>query len=137
MQDFWNWNSETGRTIECKSTQCFNWIVKVIIAFRYRLLAIDHGMFSFIDVQHGDWPVVLVTNPKNSLFLIPHKEDLNVIKNSTHIRILAFSLSDIAVVELKINNEDWNMCQHRGGPLFVREWNPNDYSEGLHKILVI
>lgn len=41
----------------------------------YRLAAIDHGMFSFVDVQHGQWPVVLVTNPKNALYHLPDKED--------------------------------------------------------------
>merc|ERR1719284_823595 len=32
---------------------------------RYRLLAVDNGVLSFVDIKHGDWPVVLVTNPKN------------------------------------------------------------------------
>lgn len=41
----------------------------------YRLAAIDHGMFTFVDVQHGQWPVVLVTNPKNALYHLPGKEN--------------------------------------------------------------
>lgn len=56
--------------------------------FRYRLMAIDHGLLSFIDVTHREWPVVLVTNPKHSLFRIPGKENFDVIRNSTHIRFV-------------------------------------------------
>lgn len=51
---------------------------------RFRLGAIDHGLFSFIDTHHNDWPIVLVTNPKNYLFNIPHREHPNLQKgNST------------------------------------------------------
>lgn len=49
-------------------------------------MAIDHGLLSFVDVTHRDWPVVLITNPKHSLFLIPGKENYDIIMNSTHIR---------------------------------------------------
>lgn len=42
---------------------------------RYRVAAIDHGVFSFVDVLHGQWPVILITNPKHSLFQIPHRRE--------------------------------------------------------------
>lgn len=45
---------------------------------RFRLGAIDHGLFSFIDTHHNDWPTVLVTNPKNYVFNIPHREHPNL-----------------------------------------------------------
>ena len=32
----------------------------------YRLFAVDHGVFTFADVKHGEWPVVLVTFPSSS-----------------------------------------------------------------------
>lgn len=41
----------------------------------YRVAAIDHGLFSFVDVQHGVWPVILITNPKHSLFQIPRRNE--------------------------------------------------------------
>lgn len=31
---------------------------------RYRVAAFDHDVFSFVDVKAGEWPVILVTNPK-------------------------------------------------------------------------
>jgi hypothetical protein len=49
-------------------------------------MAIDHGLFSFIDVPHGEWPVILITNPKHALYAMPSKEPLGRIINSTHIR---------------------------------------------------
>lgn len=53
---------------------------------RYRIMAIDHGMLSFIDVQHGQWPIALLTNPKHALFLNSHRENVESIKRSSHIR---------------------------------------------------
>lgn len=51
--------------------------------FRFRLGAIDHGLFSFVDTHHNDWPIVLVTNPKNYLFNIPHREHPNLQKGKS------------------------------------------------------
>lgn len=45
---------------------------------RYRVAAIDHGLLSFVDVDFGDWPIVLITNPKNSLFQIPNRKESKV-----------------------------------------------------------
>ena len=53
---------------------------------RYRLAAIDHGQFSFVDVKHKDWPVALVTNPKHAQFAMPQKENIQSVVDSTHIR---------------------------------------------------
>ena len=52
----------------------------------YRVLAYDHGLMSFVDVAFHSWPVVLVTNPKNALFLVPGHEPTHRIKRSTYIR---------------------------------------------------
>lgn len=54
--------------------------------FRYRLGAIDHGQFSFIDVKHKEWPVVLITNPKHALYTMPRKENIISVIKSTHVR---------------------------------------------------
>lgn len=44
----------------------------------FRVAAFDHGLFSFVDVIHDSWPVVLITNPKHALFRIPEKENPKV-----------------------------------------------------------
>ncbi|KAJ4435764.1 hypothetical protein ANN_18383, partial [Periplaneta americana] len=103
----------------------------------YRLVAIDHGLLSFIDVLHRDWPVALVTNPKHALFVMPTREPLHRILQSTHIRVLGFSLSPIESVAVKIDDGVWLHCTHIRGPLYVHPWNPNLYTTGIHDIHVL
>ncbi|XP_011498584.1 PREDICTED: transmembrane protein 62-like [Ceratosolen solmsi marchali] len=100
----------------------------------YRLGVIDHGQFSFTDIEHRDWPVALVTNPKNAQFAMPHKENIESIIHSTHIRALAFSIVDIKSVKVRINDKNWITCVRIKGPLYVAKWNPLNYSTGIHYI---
>ncbi|XP_043278139.1 transmembrane protein 62-like isoform X2 [Venturia canescens] len=100
----------------------------------YRLAVIDHGQFSFTDIKHQEWPVVLVTNPKHALYVMPQKENSQSIVESTHIRILAFSLSPIKSVQIKIDEDPWRDCYHVKGPLYAAKWNPIDHSSGIHHI---
>ncbi|KAJ8922672.1 hypothetical protein NQ315_007704 [Exocentrus adspersus] len=100
----------------------------------YRVMAIDHGLLSFSDVRHREWPVILITNPKHALFLNHAKENLDTIRNSTHIRILAFSLADIDTVKVRIDSGPWVKCKYVNGPLYVASWSPGFYSSGLHKV---
>ncbi len=46
----------------------------------------------YSDETHSEWPVVLVTNPKDARFLAPGVEPVQKIRLSTEIRILAFSV---------------------------------------------
>lgn len=102
----------------------------------YRLAAIDHGQFSFIDIKHNDWPVILITNPKNVLFMMPQKENLESIIKSTHVRILAFSTVPLKTVEIQLDNDVWQKCDHVNGPLYVLPWNSTRYKQGIHQITV-
>ncbi|GLV40020.1 hypothetical protein CBL_10916 [Carabus blaptoides fortunei] len=102
----------------------------------FRLAAIDHGLLSFVDSRHGDWPLVLITNPKHALYTIPNREPSQFIAHSTHIRILAFSVSNITNVSVKINDNDWQECVHVNGPLYVSNWDPSLYATGLHTLHV-
>lgn len=45
---------------------------------KFRVAAIDHGLLSFVDVVHGDWPIVLITNPKHALFYVPHRHESTI-----------------------------------------------------------
>ncbi|KAL0125186.1 hypothetical protein PUN28_004372 [Cardiocondyla obscurior] len=100
----------------------------------FRLAAIDHGQFSFIDVKHNDWPIALITNPKNVLFMMPQRENLESIIKSTHIRVLAFSTVSLKTVEIQLDNGVWEKCHHIDGPLYVLPWNSTMYKEGIHQI---
>ncbi|XP_070325190.1 transmembrane protein 62 isoform X2 [Odocoileus virginianus] len=55
---------------------------------RYRIFAFDHDLFSFADLIFGEWPVVLITNPKSLLYSSAKHEPLERLLHSTHIRIL-------------------------------------------------
>lgn len=99
---------------------------------RYRIGAIDHGLFSFNDVTLNQWPVIVITNPKAALFSMPNSEPLQRIAKSTHIRALAFSKSDIHSVQARIEGDDWIDMKHISGPLYAVPWNPSKYAEGLH-----
>ena len=56
------------------------------IIFRYRILAVDHDLLSFVDVSQGHWPVVMVTNPKHASLMSSQHEPLWRMTKSTHIR---------------------------------------------------
>ncbi|XP_066282072.1 transmembrane protein 62-like isoform X5 [Branchiostoma lanceolatum] len=103
---------------------------------RYRLLAADHDMLSFVDVKLGEWPVVLVTNPKHAMFATPSHEPLGRIRHSTHIRVLAFSPDPIEKVVVWLDGVRFCEGSHVEGPLFTCPWNPADYGTGLHTIAV-
>jgi len=103
---------------------------------RYRLLAVDNGILSFVDVDHANWPVVLITNPKNSNFLAPKVEKVENILASPFVRILAFSPSGISSVRVKLNNEDWKLCQNQSENIFINHWEPEQYSGATNVIRV-
>ena len=54
-------------------------------------MAIDHDLVSFVDTSFGQWPVILITNPKDARFNVPKREPIERIKMSSHIRFV-FSL---------------------------------------------
>ena len=57
-----------------------------IVCFSYRVLAIDHDIFSFVDVRLNTWPIILITNPKDAHYVMPPHEPLGRMRKSTHIR---------------------------------------------------
>lgn len=112
-------------------------ILNVFIIHRFRLMVFDHDLFSFIDATVGNWPLVLVTNPKNAKFLAATREPINRMLKSSHIRILVFCPEKIESIELEVDGQALSMpVAVNGGPLYVSPWQPNDYTIGLHDINV-
>ncbi|XP_078419066.1 transmembrane protein 62 isoform X2 [Cetorhinus maximus] len=103
---------------------------------KYRLMAFDHDLFSFADLKFDKWPVVLITNPKSALYSSPRHEPLGKIKHSTHIRVLAFSPSQITSVLISIDGIALGNAVHIEGPFFSIVWRAEDYSKGIHYIEV-
>ncbi|XP_067032017.1 transmembrane protein 62-like [Acropora muricata] len=103
----------------------------------YRVLAIDHDIFSFVDVRLNTWPIILITNPKDAHYVMPPHEPLGRMRKSTHIRFLAFSPAPIASATVEIDGSIFsNVATHVKGPLFVCQWNPDVFSTGIHSITV-
>ncbi|KAM6960922.1 transmembrane protein 62 [Aplochiton taeniatus] len=103
---------------------------------RYRVLAFDHDLLSFSDLKFGQWPAVLITNPKEVQYLHPGVEPWGRIGKSTHIRILAFSEAPITAVHVSVDWEPIGTAHSAGGPLYVLLWKPSRYLTGLHTIQV-
>ncbi|GIX71409.1 transmembrane protein 62 [Caerostris extrusa] len=103
---------------------------------KYRICAVDHGIFSFIDNHLEDWPLILVTNPKDAMMLMPTIEPLYRMLKSTHIRVLIFSPHPIISAKVKINNGNWSELKLSESPLYVAPWEPLKYMEGIHTITV-
>ncbi|XP_059613492.1 transmembrane protein 62-like [Phlebotomus argentipes] len=103
----------------------------------FRLAAIDHGMFSFVDVHHNEWPIVLVTNPKDATFNNPLREDIRLQVESTHIRLLAFSVAPIVECRIRVDSEPFGVCDRAGEGVFVAKWEPVRYRDGLHHVEVL
>ncbi|XP_076377043.1 transmembrane protein 62 isoform X2 [Megalopta genalis] len=102
----------------------------------YRVATVDHGQFSFIDVKYGEWPVILISNPKHALYMMPRKENVLSIVKSTHIRVLAFSIAPIKSVKAQLDDGVWFKCEHIKGPLYTSKWNTTAFLDGIHIIRV-
>ena len=104
---------------------------------RYRIMAIDHDLASFVDTNYMKWPVILVTNPKEASLSAPIVEPLIRMKYSTHIRVLIFSPHSIDSCVARIDGiELTGSSRHVQGPLYVINWDPNHFAHGLHTLQI-
>ncbi|KAL7061410.1 hypothetical protein AAHC03_0304 [Spirometra sp. Aus1] len=106
----------------------------------FRVVAVDNDLVSFVDVpmtglDSEDWPLVIITNPKNAAFLLPNKEPTDLIQRSTHIRILAWSKWPLKRISISIDGNYQGDAQPasslsststtNSSPLFVLPWKPS------------
>ncbi|KAG0234133.1 Transmembrane protein 62 [Actinomortierella wolfii] len=169
----------------------------------YRIMAVDHDMISFADInmplttippalnpgplepiddesdsdepnEHGrkrpklgprlaSNPVVLVTNPKDSRYMIPHHEPVGRIAKSTHIRFLAWTdnttstntpgrsrrrpdITAEILIDGKVHpnpvkfvgtRREEQTSEKEFLPLYVAEWDPSVYNDGKEHELSI
>ena len=100
-----------------------------------RIVAVDHNLISFLDSNADKKSFVVLTNPKDSTFLLPQKEPLEAIKDSTHIRMLVFG--EVEKIEVFINSEKLGDALKSEEPLWTLAWDPLKYSKGTHEIELI
>lgn len=103
----------------------------------FRLGVFDHGLFSFTDVKLGTWPIAVITNPKDILFNNPFKEDIDMQRESTCIRIVAFSTAKISQCKIRIDDGEWEHCEKKTENFFVVHWDPSKYFFGKHKMYLL
>ncbi|CAH8525885.1 unnamed protein product [Schistosoma rodhaini] len=117
----------------------------------FRIVAVDNDLVSFVDVRkfslndsNKEWPIILITNPKNANFLLPRKEPFHRIEFSTHIRILVWSLSPILRVSVSINGIHQGFAEPakslesgNSTPLYVLPWNTSQWSANPYSFHVI
>jgi len=105
----------------------------------FRVLAVDNGRLSFTDVRYNEWPVILPTWPKAHNFILSGKEPPVDQNPGKLIKILVFSPPHLHVksVEVSIDggtNRWMNIVA--SGPLYTAPWKPENYKNGLHKMVV-
>ncbi|KAA0194483.1 hypothetical protein HAZT_HAZT001520 [Hyalella azteca] len=98
----------------------------------FRVMALDGGQFSFIDVRHNTWPLILVTNPSHATYTnTPYATYADT------IRVLAWSPSSIRRLSVRIDEAGaWVQLSHVKGPLYSARWQPALYTAGLHTLEV-
>lgn len=106
----------------------------------FRIMAIDHGVMSWKDVQFSPrdtWPVTLVTWPPGADTRAGDREPLYLVETSTHIRLLVFSQIQIMSVKLNIDDGDLVTCDRSNlYSLWTAPWSHGLYSRGIHVIKV-
>lgn len=117
----------------------------------YRILSIDHDLISFVDASilkkgsktsFDDAPVVLITNPKDSRYLLESHEPVHRVLKSTHIRFLVFSKRPIVNGKVYIDGVLFSEVIKKAAgftelkPLYVVAWNPALYTKKKHKLRI-
>lgn len=100
-----------------------------------RLVAFDKNRLSFVDFNPFlNQTVILITNPKDSRFLITTEYDM---LNTKYIRFLVFSFEKIHNIQVSIDGKiQYEKIKEIEPNLYAMKWNPNLYSEGFHEIQV-
>ena len=106
---------------------------------KFRILAVDQGKLSFVDVEFNEWqtqPVALVTYPKDIQFMNPAKEDFSNYQENI-IKVLVFHNLPISKVLISLDGGDEIEAEAvDGGPLYILPWNSEKYKTGVHTIKV-
>ncbi|KAI9498188.1 Metallo-dependent phosphatase-like protein [Zychaea mexicana] len=125
----------------------------------FRIVAIDNDLISFVDaelplskIQNGipalsegnkvSWPekvpiapIIVITNPKDSRYVLGGKEPYYRTRRSTHIRFLVFSESEPSQLRVRITVDGLHhpfpakFVGTSDTPLWVSSWEPNDFDD--------
>ncbi|MGV9198603.1 MAG: metallophosphoesterase [Promethearchaeia archaeon] len=103
---------------------------------RYRIMAIDNGLYSFSEVVSGEWPAVVITNPISNLFY--NKEtDFSSMVNGDEIRALIFDPNPISEAYVEIDGERIGTMTNQSDSLWTLSYDPEKYNSGNHDLRVV
>lgn len=118
----------------------------------YRIMAMDHEFMSFRDlaqdfISSPDTPIIMITWPKDTRYLIPKVEDGSKLKDSPYIRFLVWpdSISTDSNIEIittidgqRLESTPIFVGQESGSaPLYIQPWNASKYNDGRdHKLRI-
>ncbi|KAK8744460.1 hypothetical protein OTU49_000817 [Cherax quadricarinatus] len=105
---------------------------------RYRILTVDNGQVTWLDITHPSWPVVIVSSvgryPKG-------QASVRYI-----VRLLVFTNEEISAVSVRVDDNlgHWITCKHKYGPLYTATvdvqtdtWEPHVKEEDFVKNLQV
>ena len=104
----------------------------------FRVLVVDHGQLSFIDTFLGEFPMGVVTNPKDARYLSTH-EPAHALA-STHLRVAAFTSADANVTSVRVffdgdeAHSQAGLAQPQGSGMFALPWNASQFGPGRHTV---
>ncbi|PRP81817.1 hypothetical protein PROFUN_10806 [Planoprotostelium fungivorum] len=104
----------------------------------FRLMALDHSIYNFVDVQLDQFPIVMVTNPKDARFL-SDLEPLDRMRKSSHVRVIIITPTPSSITaqafidDVILGNLSYTGEKH----LWTVPWNPLDYEEKLHRLRIV
>jgi predicted MPP superfamily phosphohydrolase len=99
-----------------------------------RVVAIDNDIMSFVDSKYNEYPIILITNPKDARFMSQREPLVRMSRGK--IRLMVFSPTAIKEVEVSINNVFLGRAIKEEVNLWTIDWAPERYANGLHEILV-
>ena len=104
---------------------------------KFRLLAVHQGKLSFVDVKFGDWPIVLVTYPKDTRIMMESKENYTNYQSNA-ISVLVFNITNIERIDISLDGGDALEAKRQGtGPLYLlTDWDSRKFTSGVHDLSV-
>ncbi|XP_045615253.1 transmembrane protein 62 isoform X2 [Procambarus clarkii] len=105
---------------------------------RYRIMSVDNGQVTWLDITHPSWPVVIVSSvgryPKG-------QASIRYI-----VRLLVFTNEEISAVSVRVDDNlgHWIACKHKYGPLYTAtvdvqtdSWEPHAKEDDFVKNLQV
>eukprot|EP00727_Mastigamoeba_balamuthi_P005459 m51a1_g1532 hypothetical protein (1449) ;mRNA; r:514220-523234 len=100
----------------------------------FRIGSLENGRFAFSDVVLGDWPYLVLVNPKSAMMRSYSEPPLSKSPDST-IRALIFHNRPIKSVVVKVDGKQiTSPMKIIGSDMYTFPWDASRYEEGLHTI---